>query len=55
MTRRERLNKLAVFCRDFNKLLEDIPAEDRGEIRELFCTAIGRYLKITEEVTDVKT
>lgn len=48
MTRQERLNKLVVFCRDFNKLLEDVPAEDQEEVRELFCTVMGRYLKITE-------
>lgn len=55
MTRQERLTALAAFCRDFNRLLEDVPAEDQGEVRELFCTAMGKYLKITEEVTDVKT
>ena len=48
MTRKERLNKLAAFCRDFNKLLEDVPAEDQEEVRELFCKAMGQYLKITE-------
>lgn len=48
MTRQERLNKLAAFCRDFNKLLEDVPAEDQDEVRELFCKAMGQYLRITE-------
>lgn len=48
MTRQERLNKLVVFCRNFNKLLEDVPAEDREDVRELFCTVMGEYLKITE-------
>lgn len=48
MTRQERLNKLAAFCRDFNRLLEDVPAEDQEDVRELFCTVMGEYLKITE-------
>jgi len=48
MTRQERLNKLAAFCRDFNKLLEDVPAEEQEEVRELFCAVMGEYLKITE-------
>lgn len=38
----------AAFCRDFNKLLEDVPADRQGEVRELFCDVMGRYLKITE-------
>ena len=48
MTRQERLNKLVVFCRNFNQLLEDVPAEDQDEVRELFCKAMGQYLRITE-------
>lgn len=48
MTRHERLTALAAFCRDFNKLLEDAPAEDQEDVRELFCTVMGEYLKITE-------
>lgn len=48
MTRQERLSKLAAFCRDFNRLLEDVPAEEQDEVRELFCTFMGMYLKITE-------
>ena len=52
MTRKERLNKLAAFCRDFNKLLEDVPAEEREDVRELFCTVMGEYLKITEGKED---
>lgn len=48
MTRQERLSKLAAFCRDLNSLLEDVPAEEQEEVRELFCKAMGQYLRITE-------
>ena len=48
MTRRERLRALPDFCRDFNRLLEDVPAEEQEEVRELFCKAMGQYLRITE-------
>lgn len=48
MTRNERLIALAVFCRDFNRLLDDVPADRQDEVRELFCDAMGQYLRITE-------
>lgn len=48
MTKWERLTALAFFFRDFNRLLENVPEDRREEVRELFCAAMDRYLKITE-------
>ena len=48
MTREERLKRLAAFLRDFNILLDEIPAQSRETVRERFCGAVGAYLQEME-------
>lgn len=48
MTREERLKRLSAFFRDFARLLEEIPMDEREAVRERFCDAMGAYLKAME-------
>ena len=48
MTREERLKRLAVFLRDFNILIGEMPADKRETVRERFCDVMGAYLAATE-------
>lgn len=48
MTRKQRLDRLAAFFRDFAALLEEIPTESRNGVKSQFCGAMGDYLKATE-------
>ena len=48
MTRKQRLDRLAAFFRDFAALLEEIPTESRNGVKSQFCGAMGDYLKAME-------
>lgn len=48
MTRKQRLDRLAAFFRDFTVLLEEIPVESRDGVKSQFCAAMGDYLKAME-------
>lgn len=48
MNRKQRLDRLAAFFRDFTVLLEEIPAESRNGVKSQFCAAMGDYLKAME-------
>lgn len=48
MNRKQRLDRLAAFFRDFAALLEEIPAESRNGVKSQFCGAMGDYLKAME-------
>lgn len=48
MNRKQRLDRLAAFFRDFAALLEEIPADKRDGVKSQFCAAMGDYLKAME-------
>ena len=48
MNRKQHLDRLAAFFRDFAALLEEIPAESRNGVKSQFCAAMGDYLKAME-------
>lgn len=48
MTREERLERLSAFFRDFARLLEEIPTDEREAVRKSFCEAMGAYLAAVE-------
>lgn len=48
MTREERLKRLSAFFRDFARLLEEIPMDEREAVRKPFCEAMGAYLAAVE-------
>jgi hypothetical protein len=48
MNRKQHLDRLAAFFRDFAELLEEIPADKRDGVKSQFCAAMGDYLKEME-------